>query len=71
MLSHLWLSVTPRTVACQAPVHGILQAKILEQVAIPFSRGPSWPRDGTQVSCIAGKFFTVWTTREVQILSKW
>ena len=59
---------------CSLPgssVHGILQAKILEQVAIPFSRGPSWPRDGTQVSYIAGKFFTVWTTREVQILNKW
>ena len=59
---------------CSLPgssVHGILQAKILEQVAIPFSRDPSWPRDGTQVSYIAGKFFTVWTTREVQILNKW
>ena len=39
-------------------VHGILQARILEWVAIPFSRGPSWPRDGTWVSCIAGGFFT-------------
>ena len=39
-------------------VHGILQARILsEWVAIPFSRGYSWPRDGTQVSCIAGRFF--------------
>ena len=41
-------------------VHGILQARILEWVAIPFSRGSSWPRDQTQVSHIAGKFFTVW-----------
>ena len=59
---------------CSLPgssVHGILQARILEQVVIPFSRGPSWPRDGTQVSCSAGKFFTVWTTREVQMLNKW
>ena len=45
-------------------VHRILQARILEWVAIPFSRGPSWPRDGTQVSCIAGGFFTGWATRE-------
>ena len=40
-------------------VHGILQARILEWVAIPFSRGSSQPRDQTQVSCIAGRFFTV------------
>ena len=47
-------------------VHGILQARILEWVAIPFSRGFSWPRDWTQVSCIAGRFFTVWAIREAQ-----
>ena len=39
-------------------VHGILQARILEWVAIPFSRGSSQPRDQTQVSLIAGQFFT-------------
>ena len=39
-------------------VHGILQASILEWVAFPFSRGSSQPRDGTQVSHIAGRFFT-------------
>ena len=39
-------------------VHGILQARILKWVAIPFSRGSSQPRDWTQVSCIAGRFFT-------------
>ena len=44
--------------------HGILQARILEWVAIPFSRGSSWPRDQTQVSYIAGRFFTFWATRE-------
>ena len=38
-------------------VHGILQARILEWVAIPFSRGSSQPRDQTQVSCIAGGYF--------------
>ena len=40
--------------------HGILQARVLEWVAIPFSRGYSWPRDRTWVSSIAGRFFTVW-----------
>ena len=43
-------------------VHGILQARILKWVAIPFSRGSSQPRDWTQVSCIAGRFSTVWTS---------
>ena len=45
-------------------VHGILQVRILERVDIPFSRGSSQPRDGTQVSRIAGIFFTIWATRE-------
>ena len=44
--------------------HGILQARLLEGVAIPFCRGSSWPRDQTQISCIAGRFFTIWATRE-------
>ena len=39
-------------------VHGIFQARILEQVAMPFSRGSSPPRDRTQVVCISGGFFT-------------
>ena len=39
-------------------VLGILQARILEWVAMPFSRGSSWPRDWTKVFCIAGRFFT-------------
>ena len=47
-------------------VHGILQATILEWIAFPFSRGYSQPRDWTQVSHIAGEFFTVWVTREAQ-----
>ena len=46
-------------------VHGILQARILEWAAFPFSRGSSQPRDQTQVSCIAGRFSTSWATREV------
>ena len=47
-------------------VHGILQARILEWVALPFSRGSPQPRDRTQVSRIAGRFFTSWATREAQ-----
>ena len=43
-------------------VHGILQAGILEWVAISFSRGSSWPRDWNRVSCIIGRFFTGWAT---------
>ena len=46
------------------PVGGILQARILEQVAFPLPRGSSQPRDWTQVSRIAGGFFTSWVTRE-------
>ena len=45
-------------------VHGILQARILKWVALPFSRVSSEPRDQTQVSHIAGRFFTSWTIRE-------
>ena len=45
-------------------VHGILQARILGWVAIPFSRESSQPRDWTQVFCTAGGFFTIWATRE-------
>ena len=47
-------------------VHGILQARLLEWVAVPFSGGSSQPRDWTQVSHIAGSFFTSWATREAQ-----
>ena len=42
-------------------VHGLLQARILEWAAISFSRGSSQPRDWTQVSCIAGRHFNLWT----------
>ena len=50
-------------------VCGILQARILEWVAISFSRGSSWPRDQTQVSCIAGRLFIDWDTRKYKALS--
>ena len=48
-------------------VRGILQARILEWVAFPFSSGSSRPRNGTRVSCIAGIFFTKWAAREAQV----
>ena len=50
-------------------VHGIFQARILEWVATPFSRGSSWPRDQTQISCTANRLITIWATREAQISS--
>ena len=53
----------------QSCVHGILQARILEWVAIPFSRGPSQPRDWTHISCTAGRFCTNWATRETHLSS--
>ena len=58
---------------CSLPgssVHGILQARILEWVAISFSRGSSWPRDRSRVSCVAGGFFTDWATREALVFAR-
>ena len=55
---------------CSPPgssVYGILQARILGWNAIPFSRGCSWLRDRTQVSCIADRFFTSWATKEASL----
>ena len=52
---------------CSPPgssIHGILQAKILEWVAVPSSSGCSWPSDPTHMSLISGRFFTLWATRE-------
>ena len=52
---------------CSLPgfsVHGIFQARVLEWVAISSSRGSSWPKDRTQVSCIAGTRFTLWAKGE-------
>ena len=51
--------------------HGILQARILEWVAISFSRGSSRLRDRTLVSCIAGELFTVWATRAGEGEANW
>ena len=50
-------------------VHWIFQARILEWLAISFSRGSSWPRDQTPVSHIAGRFFIVWSTMHACMLS--
>ena len=52
---------------CSPPgssVHGIFQARVLEWVAMPFSRGSSWLRDWMGDSCIAGRFFMIWATRK-------
>ena len=57
---------------CSLPgssIHGIFQTRILEWVAISFSRGSSWPRDQTQVFRTVGRRFTLWATREVLRLS--
>ena len=53
-------------------VYGILQARILEWVAISSFRGFSWPKDRTWVSCITGRFFIIWATRKAQyMIPKW
>ena len=57
---------------CNLPgssVHGIFQVRVLEWVAISFSRGSSRPRDQTRVSHIVGRHFTVWATMEVLFIS--
>ena len=60
--SYLKVKVTQSCPALCDPmdytVHGILQTRILEWIAFPFSRGPSQSKDQTQVFCIAGRFFT-------------
>ena len=56
---------------CSLPgfsVHEIFQARVPEWVAISFSRRSSWPRDQTWISCIAGRHFTLWATREAVTL---
>ena len=57
---------------CSLPgssVHGIFQARVLEWVAISFTKGSSWPGDETQVFCIVGRRFTLWATREALIVT--
>ena len=65
--SHSVVSDSLWPMDCSPPsssIHGILQARILEWVVISFSRGSSRPRDRTQVSCIVGRRFNLWATRE-------
>ena len=72
------------TMDCSPPgssVHGISQARTLEWVVISYSRGPSWPRGQTHISCIAGRFFplhhlgspsgTYWTCSEHYYVNDW
>ena len=66
-LSCVQLFVTKDCSPSGSSVHGIPQARILEWVAMPSSRGSAQPRDQTQVSCTAGGLFTIWATREAQI----
>ena len=65
-------SVTPWTVGHQAPLSmEFSRQEYLEWVSIPFSKGSSWPRDQTHVSCIADRdSFTVWAIRGVHIILK-
>ena len=68
-LSHVRFFATIWTVAHRAPLSmGILQAGILEWVAISYSRGSPQPGDQTWVSCIAGRFFIISATWEAQKL---
>ena len=74
VLSHSIVSDSLRPMDCSMPgasVHGIIQARILEWVAMPFFRRSSQPRDWTQVSCIVGGFFTVWATKEARLAAKY
>ena len=64
LLSHAWLWDPIGWSLPGSPVHEVLQARILEWVAIPFSPGSSQPRDSTRVSCNAARFFIIWATRE-------
>ena len=54
----------------RSSIHGIFQARVLEWVAISFSRESSWPRDWTRVSRVVGKCFTIWATGEVKKAGK-
>ena len=63
-LSHVQLFATLDCSLSGSSVHGIFQARVLEWIAISFSRGSSRPRNRTRVSHIAGRLFTLWITRE-------
>ena len=69
-----WWVMTPYDPMCCSPpgssVHGVLQGRIQEWVAVGFSRGSSQPRDGPWVSCTAGRFFTIRASRAAQCLGR-
>ena len=67
-LSHVQLCDTVDYSQPDSSVHVIFQTRLLEWIAIPFSRAFSLPRDQTQVSCIAGRFLVIWATREAPII---
>ena len=64
LLSRVWLCDPMDCSLSGSSVHGIFQARVLEWIAISFSRGSSRSRNQTQVSRIAGRHFTVWATGE-------
>ena len=66
-ISFILCSIHVHTHVLHYTDHGILQARILEWVACPFSSRSSWPRNLTRVSCIAGRLFTNWVIREAQL----
>ena len=66
-LSRVRLFATSWSVAYQAPLSWIFQVRVLDWVAISFSRGSSQPRDQTWVSHIVGRCFAIWATREIHI----
>ena len=63
-------SVVSNSLWPRGVVHGILQERILEWVTFPFSWRSSQPRDGTQLSHIAGRFFTSWAIRLIKMLTE-
>ena len=68
---HSWSPFFCESMDCSSrgfSIHGVFQARILEWVAISSSRGSSPARDRTHVSCIEGRRFTLWATREVRLI---
>ena len=64
LLRRVWLCNPAGCSSLGSSVHGILQARTLGWVAMPFSRGSSRPKDQIFLSCVSGRFFTVWATSE-------
>ena len=65
LVTQLLLTLTPWTRTCPgSSVHGIMQARILEWVAAPFSKASSQTRNQNRISCTACGFFTIWATRK-------